>query len=321
MFSTAANHFFQNFDNELFFWFMSFITALGVSYSIIFQALLIVFGIEFRRGWLIFNFVAWTAIFTLFLKNFIDYPRPLAVDPSLRAAYMGKNTEDLTDLQPDEWFETFTPALLEKTRVEDLPRYGFPSGHTSMQISLWLGMALLFRSQRWLWWLGGFMVAATMVSRLYLAHHYLGDVIGGFILGTTLTLVLFFWGRKVGYHTEPHMDRPGLYFLLFPLVLFFVPLKFPLWQAATLIGFNLSMFLHLKRDKVPLLCIEFWRRLITVFIIFVGYGFLFYVGNDLIKTGSQFLDLLIMSAINFAVFHGAMTISYKVKCIELQSPK
>lgn len=321
MFTTAANHFFQSFDNEPLFWFMSLISALGVSYSIIFQALLIVFGIEFRRGWLIFNFVAWTAIFTLFLKNFIDYPRPLAVDSSLRAAYMNKNTEDLSNLQPEEWFDTFTPKLLEKTRVDDLPRYGFPSGHTSMQISLWLGMALLFRQRKWLWWAGGFMVAATMVSRLYLAHHYLGDVIGGFILGTTLTLVLFYWGRRVGYHTEPNLERPGLYFLLFPLILFIIPLKFPLWEAATLIGFNLSMFLHLKKDTVPRLCIEFWRRLITVIIIFVIYGTLFMVGNDVINTGVQFLDLLIMSIINFFVFHGAMKISYKVKCIERQNPE
>lgn len=318
MFSTEANHFFQSFDSQAFFWFMSFISALGVSYAIIFQALLIVFGIEFRRGWLIFNFVAWTAIFTLFLKNFIDYPRPLAVDPSLNAAYSNKNTEDLTGLQPDEWFETFTPKLLEKVRVEDLPRYGFPSGHTSMQISLWLGMALLFRSKKWLWWAATFMILATMVSRLYLAHHYLGDVIGGFLLGTSLTFVLFYWGRKVGYHTEPHLDRPGLYFLLLPLILFLVPLKFPLWQAATLIGFNLSMFMHLKKDTVPRLCIEFWRRLVTVIIIFVIYGGFYYIGNDLIQTGSQFLDLLIMSIINFGVFHGAMKISYKVKCMEVQ---
>lgn len=318
MFSTEANHFFQSFDSQAFFWFMSFISALGVSYAIIFQALLIVFGIEFRRGWLVFNFVAWTAIFTLFLKHFIDYPRPLAVDPSLEAAYSNKNTENLTGLQPDEWFETFNPKLLEKVRVENLPRYGFPSGHTSMQISLWLGMALLFRSKKWLWWLAGFMVLATMVSRLYLAHHYLGDVIGGFLLGTSLTLVLFYWGRLVGYHTEPHLDRPGLYFLLAPLILFVIPLEFPLWQGATLIGFNLSMFLHLKKDTVPRLCIEFWRRLVTVIIIFAFYGSFYYIGNELIHTDSRFLDLLIMSIINFGIFHGAMKISYKVKCMEVQ---
>ena len=317
MFTTAANHFFQSFDSQVFFWFMSFISALGVAYAIIFQALLIVFGIEFRRGWLVFNFVAWVAIFTLFLKDFVDYPRPLAVDPSLKAAYSNKNVENLTDLQPTKWFETFNPELLAKVRVDELPRYGFPSGHTAMQVALWLGVALVFKKRRWLWIAAGFMVFATMASRLYLAHHYLGDVIGGFLLGTSITFVLYYWGRKIGYHTEPHMDKPGLYFLLLPLLLFLVPIEFPLWQGATLIGFNLSMILHLKQDKVPRLCIEFWRRFVTVIIIFLFYGTFYYFGRDIINTGIQRLDLLLMTIVNFGIFYGAMKISYKVKCIEV----
>lgn len=66
----------------------------------------------------------------------------------------------------------------------------YPSGHTAASFSVAIILMLAYR--RWVWWLvaiGGALMIS--LSRLYLGHHYPSDVVGGFILGTSLGLAAY----------------------------------------------------------------------------------------------------------------------------------
>jgi undecaprenyl-diphosphatase len=58
----------------------------------------------------------------------------------------------------------------------------FPSGHAANAAVMVVVAALLVR-RAWLWAAGALYVLAMMVSRTYLAVHWLGDTVGGALLG------------------------------------------------------------------------------------------------------------------------------------------
>tara|TARA_B110000503_G_C6909046_1_gene313910 strand:- start:50 stop:247 length:198 start_codon:yes stop_codon:yes gene_type:complete len=63
-------------------------------------------------------------------------------------------------------------------------------------VALWLGMFFVFR-KRWILLLGSFVIALTMLSRMYLAHHFLGDILGGLAIGLAVLALLAFLVKKV----------------------------------------------------------------------------------------------------------------------------
>ena len=68
----------------------------------------------------------------------------------------------------------------------------FPSGHTTTAFSVFLLLTVLARNRRWGF---GFLLLAVGVaySRVYLAQHFVEDVLAGSALGTGLTLALLSW--------------------------------------------------------------------------------------------------------------------------------
>lgn len=68
----------------------------------------------------------------------------------------------------------------------------FPSGHTTSAFSVFLLLTYLARRKAW-----GFayvlLALLAAYSRVYLAQHFVEDVVGGSVLGTGLTLALLAW--------------------------------------------------------------------------------------------------------------------------------
>lgn len=72
----------------------------------------------------------------------------------------------------------------------------FPSGHTMAAFGLYTFLALLIRGRDLLslfWLLIAVMVG---ISRIYLAQHFLQDVLAGAFLGTIIALIFTFFNRK-----------------------------------------------------------------------------------------------------------------------------
>lgn len=79
----------------------------------------------------------------------------------------------------------------------------FPSGHTTTAFSVFLLLTLLAGGKRWGY---GFLLLAVGVaySRVYLAQHFVEDVLAGSVLGTGLTLAtLAGLGPWLARHPQP----------------------------------------------------------------------------------------------------------------------
>lgn len=86
--------------------------------------------------------------------------------------------------------------------------FSFPSGHAALSIIFYLGLGLLLARQiaatyhRLIFILASIIIAAIGVSRLYLGAHWFTDVIGGWLVGAALLMLV-----TMSYHRQaefPH---------------------------------------------------------------------------------------------------------------------
>lgn len=287
MFRTDFNHWLQNFESDFLTIFLKIVSFFGNTYPLIIICILLISAINFRKGFIILNILTWTAIITVSLKMIIDYPRPIAVDPSL-SSYGGKKVvEDLRRLQPEGNFEVFSSEVLQEIRKSEIGRYGLPSGHTSIQIALWIGMAVFFR-KKWLWILSISFVILTAWSRMYLGLHYVGDILGGVITGSVV-LALISYAAKI-YDLEGNnvqITIKHLPFFLLPLV--YLPFFYlgGGWQAAILLGANISVWWSSRGANLPNLSNIMQHRILSGITLIVLFFLFFYLAR---KLGSRFSD-------------------------------
>lgn len=113
------------------------------------------------------------------------------------------------------WFAQDRPyAFFQKTGKLDLlvPVEGvvmhagstsFPSGHTMAAFGLYTFLAFLMRGRALLsiFWL--FIAVMVGISRIYLAQHFLRDVLAGAFFGTFIALIFAFFYRKTASSSIP----------------------------------------------------------------------------------------------------------------------
>lgn len=95
--------------------------------------------------------------------------------------------------------------------------FSFPSGHATLATSIYVGIGLLFSTifkdqRRFFIFCGIFLAFIIGISRLYLEAHWLTDVVGGWLLGSAvLILITISFNRK---KIEPPKAK-GLFFVFF----------------------------------------------------------------------------------------------------------
>ena len=314
MFNTNLNHFLQQFDSYWIKLLMEFVSALGSVHFIVPVVLGVTFGLHFKKGIVLINIVAWTAMLTFFAKQQIDYPRPIDVDITLQSDDYNKPETNLKDKLPTETLSTFSEEILNITRTDTQKNYGFPSGHTSIQVALWLGMFFVFR-KRWILVLGSFIILLTVLSRLYLAHHFLGDVLGGLALGIFVLAMFVFLVQKSRFLTASIADFKTLSIIWLPLLAMPFVSFLPGALLGGLLGINLATFFILLQGNTLIFSTNTLHRVLTAFTI-LGLLFMgFYLSNKLSFNGNIFLELFTTMSISFVIIRGSVLLAKRLNFI------
>ncbi|MCU0237386.1 MAG: phosphatase PAP2 family protein [Acidobacteria bacterium] len=247
MFQTELHIALQSLASDWLTWLMLQITASGYYKIVIAMVITVMFGFNLRRGFLLFQIIAWTALASEFAKGFFGLPRPFFVDSRVACLESGWDTAaSLRAMGGDRFLSLPQQAAVDAFRLKGMS-FGFPSGHVSGAVAMWGGLAVVFR-KRALAWLAPFMVALVAFTRLYLGVHFLADVLGGAVLGGMVLLAAwkligddirlrrFFAAARSGIVSS----LPGfLYFLL----LFILPALLALFSllSTTFAGFYIGI--------------------------------------------------------------------------------
>ncbi len=191
MFQTEISHFLQLYSSEWLDAFMIGVSWTGDQTFLVGILCFIALGIDLKRGFVLIQIFLFTVIATDVLKTLFELPRPFFVDDTLMSfgglkegmvALSGGAAKTFLSLPPEGSITAF--------RAFDWKpgEFGLPSGHVSSAVALWGGLALVFRKNR----LGLFavlMIVLMAASRLYLARHFLADILAGFGLALFTLIV------------------------------------------------------------------------------------------------------------------------------------
>jgi hypothetical protein len=135
----------------------------------------------------------WTDMVTDILKILVGFPRPYYVDKKVinlennitsTSSFSGNEIKGIFALPDNQILNTF--RLQEAYKSGSL---GFPSGHVSLTTALWGGSVTVF-DNRLIKILTPFAMVLMAFSRVYLGKHFIGDVVGGAIVGL-ISIVVF----------------------------------------------------------------------------------------------------------------------------------
>jgi len=194
MFQTGIHVTLQTLASDWLTWLMLQVTATGNYRFVIAMVIVVMFGVSLRKGFLLFQVIAWTAMLSEAAKLAFGLPRPFFADSRVICLDPGWDVATaFRDMGGQGFFDLSSQAVIDSFRVKGLS-FGFPSGHVSGAVAMWGGLAVVFR-KRALAWLAPFMVALIAFTRLYLGVHFLADILGGALLGG---LVLFAAWKLIG---------------------------------------------------------------------------------------------------------------------------
>ena len=166
MFDTPLNLWLQSWSTPGLTMFMNIVSLLGYSHACIALAAIVACTWTRRVGVALIVIVALTAALTDIAKATWRAPRPESVDARVQHLSF--------------WQSRSGPDTAPEADAED--QFGFPSGHVAWTMGLAVGLARLAR-RRWAWISAGVWIALMAVSRMYLGRHFLGDVLGGVVIG------------------------------------------------------------------------------------------------------------------------------------------
>ncbi len=293
MFQTEINHFFQAFETVWLTAFMRLITGLGYGGFYIVLLSILIFGVNFRKGFVLMQILLWTAVLTVFFKDYFALPRPFHVDSTL--ALLDGQLPDASLVIYEKggakgFFDPLPSEVVQYYREAEGVAYGFPSGHTSITVALWGAIFVLF-SSLWLRYLSLALILLIPFSRIYLGVHFLADVLGGYVLGlvvwTAFQAVILRPARWKTFEEQAKIaiDRskilPFLFLFLAPFGMLLILPAEAYDLAAYLLGLNLG-FLVVGQRGIPEDEAVLWKRIARVLVAFALFALLSLTSRQLL---------------------------------------
>jgi len=284
LFQTEPILYLQSLGTEWFTFFMVLITSMGSAAFFAGMIIITTFGIDFKKGFLLFQLLLWTALITETFKALIAFPRPDFVDSRVLNLEDGiKNTSPFDGKGETGFFKLPDREVLEAFRLQEpLPDspFGFPSGHVALTTVLWGGTSSVFNS-RTISRLAPGAVLLVAFSRMYLGRHFLGDVLGGAVLGLMI-LVTFTYFIKSPLKDEffkkenfkPVFRQKNLFFysIMFVVPVLFASLSLVSGEVAGFfLGAN-TAYLLIIRKGLPEDVGDTGQRVTRVFIALMLFG-------------------------------------------------
>lgn len=140
MFQTEPIIYLQSLGAPWFTFLMILLTTLGSSAVLVAITVIITFGFDFKRGFLLFQLLIWTGLVTETLKVLVAFPRPDFVDNRVLNLESGiENTSPFNGNGSGGIFKLPDKQILKAFRLQEaftLSSFGFPSGHVSLTTAL-----------------------------------------------------------------------------------------------------------------------------------------------------------------------------------------
>lgn len=294
MFQTEIHHYLQSFASDELTAVMRFFTMLGYQEFFLLFLTVLLLAVNYKKAFLLFMVLLWTAGITYFFKVYFDLPRPFHVDNTvelLDGELPGDATFNFSKRGAENFWEGLPNDVLKVTRQSEGVANGFPSGHSSIAITFWGAFLLLFR-KRWIKMVAIPLMILVPFSRIYLGVHFLADVLGGIFLGGILLWLFYLIVLKpdrLNHFLQKNKHAIGLnmitlLLLITPLVFFLLLPPKVYILIAFMIGFGLG-FLLLARNGLPAdeapISHRIGRTIIAVLIASVVAGLLKIVPTEI----------------------------------------
>lgn len=191
MFQTDLNHFFQSLESTAMNYVMMIVNGMGYSSFTIPLILVVIFGFDFKKGFITLQVLLWSSVLVDILKQTFMLPRPTDVDGTLKSFGDPPAIEPGINRAAQSFFEFLPADVINKTRRLGISSYGLPSGHVMTTTAIWGSLALLFR-RLWLTLFSMVILLFMSMARMYYGRHFLADVLAGIVFSALLLGVLTF---------------------------------------------------------------------------------------------------------------------------------
>ncbi len=324
MLQTEIIIFLQSFETTYLNSFFNIINSFGYSDFYIPILMIIMFGINFRKGFYLLHVLLWTSFATTFLKEYFGLPRPSEVDLNVKLINKGyPNPTRFNGMGAHHFFGCLPHEVISYFRNLQDYSYGLPSGHVSSTTAIWGSVFHLFQ-QMWIKILAISLIFFMPLTRMYLGRHFLIDVLGGLIVGLVFVLTFYhfvyksqaihntFSGRVNYFYLNPRIILILSYFSITPLVFYWIAPQENLSDAGNLLGLNIG-FILLSIKGLPLDAGTFLQKTIRIIIAVV----LFFGSNLILKNigldNIPILEFFRAVIVSFIVIYMAVELGIKFR--------
>jgi membrane-associated phospholipid phosphatase len=191
MFQTELILTLQNYASDFLTFLMNTITTLGDDKFLGCALLIVILGVNYRKGLALNRIFFWGKMLNDGLKAAFNLPRPRFVNSDIQnLQFADEPLSIFKETGSDSFFGLLDTMVVNAFRIGGSAKWGFPSGHVADATLLWGGLAQQFK-KRCLYWLAPILIVLVAISRMYLGRHFLADVLGGMLSGGIVLLCAY----------------------------------------------------------------------------------------------------------------------------------